>query len=70
MRNQGLRTYARSKFVHNYEIAEALGVSDNTFYVMLRKDLTDVEKERIIAAIDSISKSKFAMGTNLRAVQG
>jgi predicted XRE-type DNA-binding protein len=74
MRNQNTRNFARSKGVRNYEIAEQLGISDNTFYVMMRKNLTDAEKERILTAIEAVAASKFVVSekelTNLRAIQG
>lgn len=74
MRNQDIRNFIRASNVRNYEIAEALGISDNTFYVMLRKKLTDSEKERILTATEAVKNSRLVVSekelTNLRAVQG
>lgn len=74
MRNEDIRKLIRASNVRNYEIAEELRVSDNTFYVMLRKKLTEAERERILTAIAAVKTSKFVVSekelTNLRAIQG
>lgn len=54
MRNQDLRNLIRSSNIRNWQVAEELGIADNTFYVMLRKKLSDQEKERILTAIKNI----------------
>ena len=56
MRNQDIRNLIRSANVRNYEVAEALGVSDNTFYMLLRKNLTSEDKQKILGAIESVKK--------------
>jgi hypothetical protein len=61
MRNQDIRDLIRSCNVRNWQVAEALGVSDNTFYVMLRKDLNEEERKRILAAIKAIMERQQKM---------
>ena len=42
--------------IPNWVIAERLGVHENTYYHWMRKELTDTEKQKILAAIDEIKK--------------
>lgn len=55
-RNQDLRNLIRDANICNWQVAESLEISDNTFYVMLRKKLSDTERERIIAAIEKAKR--------------
>jgi DNA-binding CsgD family transcriptional regulator len=54
MRNQDIRNLIRASNVRNYELAEELGISDNTFYILLRKKLTDADRQRILSAIEAV----------------
>jgi transposase len=56
-RNEDLKK-ARGK-VPNWAIAEKLGVSENTLYRMLRRDLSEGEKGKILTAIEQ-AKSELA----------
>lgn len=64
-----MHTLGNSRFVIPWQ-----SCYDNTFYVMLRKKLTDAERERILTAIEKVKSSRFAVSekelTNLRAIQG
>jgi hypothetical protein len=54
MRNQDIRNLIRTSNIRNYMVAEQLGISDNTFYIKLRKKLTIGERERVLSAIEAV----------------
>ena len=56
--NNDLRETARRNGVYLYEIADALGVSEQTFIRWLRKELTEQKKEDALAAIKLISEQR------------
>lgn len=58
MKNTDIRQRAKDKHVHLWEVADALGIADCNFSRKLRKELTDSEKEDIIALIDRIAAEK------------
>lgn len=65
-RNIEIKSYARSKKVCIWEIADKLGISDSTMSRKLRYELSGKEKELIVSVIDEISlhnKEKSADGT-------
>ena len=55
MKNQEIRQAALAKGVRMWQIAEALGVHENTFSRRLRNELPQDERERILAVIDELS---------------
>ena len=55
MANQDIRRTAAGAGVRLWQIAEALGVADCNFSRKLRKELPDVEKERIFSIIRELS---------------
>lgn len=54
-RNIEIKSYARSKNVLLWEIADKLGISDATMSRKLRYELSGEEKELIVSIIDEIS---------------
>lgn len=50
-KNLDVRSKAHENNVYLYEIAETLGVSEQTFIRRLRRELSDVQKSEIYAAI-------------------
>lgn len=58
MKNQELRTYAKSKKVCFWEVAEKLGICEATMTKRLRHELPPEEKAQIFAIIDEISAEK------------
>lgn len=54
-RNIEIKSYARSKNVYLWEIADKLGISDATMSRKLRYELSGEEKELIVSIIDEIS---------------
>lgn len=56
MKNQEIRQAALRKGVRMWQIAEALGVHENTFSRRLCSELPQEEQERILSIIDDLSK--------------
>ena len=54
--NQDIRGYAKTKNVYLYEIADALGISIETFQRRLRYEMPTDEKENLIRTIDKIAE--------------
>lgn len=50
--NKDIRELIKKKRLYQYEIAEALGVSEYTFCAWLRKDLKPERREKILKAIN------------------
>lgn len=55
MKNAQIRSYAMSKRVRLWEVAERLGISESTMTRKLREELSAEEQERIISLIDEIA---------------
>jgi transposase-like protein len=58
-RNQDLKNLIRASNIRNWQIAEELGISENTFYRMLRKELSNSDKEQILKAIETVKMNNF-----------
>lgn len=58
MKNIEIRVRAKERGVFLWEIAYAMGVSDMTITRHLRKELSQDEKEKIIAIIDRLYQEK------------
>lgn len=56
MKNLDIRMEIKQKRLYHYEVAEKLGVSEYTFCVWLRKELTTEKKNAILAAIDELTR--------------
>ena len=56
MKNQAIRQAAMAKGVRFWQIAEVLGVHENTLSRRLRSELPQEELERILSIIDDLSK--------------
>ena len=56
MTNQELKLKAAGAGVKLWEIADKLGITDNSFSRKLRKELPDEEKQKILAIIDELTK--------------
>jgi DNA-binding CsgD family transcriptional regulator len=57
-RNQDIRNLIRDSKICNWQVAEALKISDNTFYMLLRKKLTDSDRQRILSAIETVKEQQ------------
>lgn len=53
--NEDIRTIARQKKVYLYEIADVLGVSEQTFIRWLRKEMSEKQKADVCAAINKVA---------------
>lgn len=56
MKNQEIRTKIKQARLMNWEVAEKVGISDSRFSVWLRTPLNDERKERVLKAIDELTK--------------
>lgn len=56
MKNQEIRTLAKSTGVKLWEVADALGIADTTFCRKLRKEFPADEKEKILSIITELAK--------------
>jgi uncharacterized protein (DUF433 family) len=52
--NLDIRQRIRDSKIYAWQVAEHLGIHENTLFRMLRRDLTDLEKTQILAAIETI----------------
>lgn len=55
MFNKKIRTYAKEKNVHLWQIADELNITDGNFSRKLRRELTEKEQKGIIQIIDRIA---------------
>ena len=56
MKNLEIRTKIKEKRLYQYEVAEKLGISEYTFCVWLRKELSAERKNAVLAAIDELTR--------------
>ena len=57
--NESIRLLLQMKRVRQWEIAEAIGVSEPTLCRMLRKELTDEQKKKIVSVVNDIAKKHY-----------
>ena len=60
MKNKDLRMHALESDVPLWKVAEELGMADSSLSRKLRKELSEGEKERIIAVIDDLAEKMEA----------
>ena len=58
--NQAIRDSLKKFNVYQYEVADAVGVSEFTLCKHLRKELSTDEEERLLQAIERIAERKGA----------
>lgn len=56
MRNEEIKAIMKTSRFFNYEIASNIGVSEIAFSQWFRKELTDEQQNKIIAAIEELKK--------------
>lgn len=56
--NQEIRDLIYRSRLKNWEVADAIGISDSRFSVWLRTPLNDVRKERVVKAISDLTKKR------------
>lgn len=69
LKNEGIREEAKSKGVLLWQIADKLGISDNSFSRRLRHELTQEEQQRIMRLIDELANDTVASSSGLNTVQ-
>ena len=52
--NVEVRAAIQNKKLRYWQVAERLGISENTFYRRLRKELSEDEKKKVLATISSM----------------
>lgn len=55
-RNQEIRQAIRKARIYQYDVADKLGISENTFIRWLRKELPQDKKALILQAIEELKK--------------
>lgn len=56
MNNLEIRTAIKKARLYSYEVAAALGLSETSFSRKLRKELSEDEKEKILAVIEKLAR--------------
>jgi predicted XRE-type DNA-binding protein len=56
MRHKEIRNAMKQKGIAQWKLGELLGISENTVNRKLRKELSEEEKQKILAVIDSFEK--------------
>ena len=54
MCNKDIRNEIKKTGIYHWQVANALGVAENTFCRMLRKELPDEKKKEILRAIRTV----------------
>ena len=62
MKNAKIRTAIFQSEVKHYQVAEAMGVADETFSRWLRHELPDDKQEEILAVIEKLKKEEGTEG--------
>lgn len=57
-RNTVIKSTLKEMGVYQYELAEAMGVSEFTLVKRFRKEQTEEEKQKIIETINTVAKQK------------
>lgn len=60
MKNNDIRQMIRVLRLHHYEVAERIGISETTFCVWLRSELTEERRSRVMKAIEELRSSDGA----------
>lgn len=60
MKNNDIRQMIRVLRLHHYEVAEHIGISETTFCVWLRSELTEERRSRVMKAIEELRCSDGA----------
>lgn len=55
--NNEIRKAAKRSGVCLWQVAEAIGISDASFSRKLRRELPEAERERVMGAIEKLSKN-------------
>ncbi len=58
LKNLDIKKKLKEKGIYQYELADAMGISEFTLVKRLRKELSPEEKEQIIVIINEITKER------------
>ena len=56
--NAEIRAAAKNAGVHLWQVAECLGYTDGGFSKLLRHELTEDQRQRVVAAIEKAKENK------------
>ena len=59
-KNKEIKQYAKQRGVYQYEIADALGISEMTLFRRMRHTLSPDQMEEIQRAVDKIASERSA----------
>lgn len=59
-KNEDIKRYAKQQGVYQYEISDALGISEMTLFRRMRHPLSTEQKEEIKRTIDKIASERSA----------
>ncbi len=54
MKNADIREMIKILRLHHYEVADCIGISETTFCVWLRNELTDERRKKVMKAIEEL----------------
>lgn len=57
--NKEIKSTAKQRGVHLYEVAQRMGMNDSAFSRKLRQELVPEEKQKIMDIIDRLSREKL-----------
>jgi hypothetical protein len=57
--NQEIRKKIRDSQFCSWQVAEQMQMAENTFYRLLRKPLSNADKQRIVDALDQLKEKHF-----------
>ena len=59
MENIEIRTAIKKARLFNWEVAEEMGISESYFCRKLRRELPEEERNKVLAAIDRLTKGEI-----------
>ncbi|MEA4805228.1 hypothetical protein [Acetobacterium wieringae] len=61
MSNKDIRSALKESQIRHWQMADFLGIHENTFVRHLRKELPEEEKQKIYSAIEELKQQKEAV---------
>jgi len=58
MANEEIKNLIKKKRLFQYEVADAMGISEGYLATLLRKPLSDEQKEKVFAAITKLTEEE------------
>jgi len=58
MANDDIKRFITTAHIKCWEVADALGIHENTFFRMMRHELPEGKRQQIMSVIENIAKKK------------